>query len=139
MSVATRAYRVKGSTTDVTACGLCGREDLKGTVVLAELDADGNEIDVVYFGSDCGSKAAGWTQAEMRKRTRAADDEQRAADARARQARHDAENAAFVEWVRDRYGITITQPADLHAHKTAVDGLSPFDIRKLYTADTGQR
>ena len=31
---------VKGSTTDVTTCGICGREELRRTVVLHQFDYD---------------------------------------------------------------------------------------------------
>src|SRR6266700_3816761 len=70
-----RAYRVLGTTTDVTECGNCGRDDLRYTIVLQHLDAEGNpDSEAEYFGSDCGARAAGWTQREIRQRARSADD-----------------------------------------------------------------
>lgn len=50
------AYRVRGTTDDVTVCGQCGKVDLKGTVMLDVLDADGNTEDVIYVGSVCAAK-----------------------------------------------------------------------------------
>jgi hypothetical protein len=47
-------YRVLGTTDEFTTCDLRGRTNLKSTIALAMLDADGNETDVVYYGSDCG-------------------------------------------------------------------------------------
>jgi hypothetical protein len=54
-------YRVLGTTDDVTTCDLCGRRELRGTIVLAILDADGNPEGELYAGSTCGAKAAGRT------------------------------------------------------------------------------
>jgi len=42
---------------DETVCECCGKENLKLTVVLARLDADGNEMEFVKFGRDCAAKA----------------------------------------------------------------------------------
>lgn len=41
-------------------CELCGKQDLKCTMALAELDADGSELGVVRYGRDCGARALGW-------------------------------------------------------------------------------
>jgi len=91
MTATQMMFRVKGTTDDVTTCELCGREDLKGTIVLAYLDADGNEGDVTYMGSDCGARAAGWTQGEIRKAARRADKATKdAADLAAKIATRDA-------------------------------------------------
>lgn len=54
-------YRVLGTTDEVTTCEICGREELKGTIVLGVLDADGNVEAEMYAGSSCGAKAAGRT------------------------------------------------------------------------------
>jgi len=50
------AYTFIGTTDEVTQCGCCGRDNLKGTVVLKTSDGD-----FVFFGSTCGAKALGWT------------------------------------------------------------------------------
>jgi hypothetical protein len=67
------AFRVLGTTDDVTECEHCGRTELKGTIRLGILDADGNVEDVTYFGAVCGAKAAGWTTKDIRKAATAAD------------------------------------------------------------------
>ena len=54
------AYRLLGITDERTSCDLCGKTNLKCTMALEELDADGNGEAVVYFGRDCGSRALGW-------------------------------------------------------------------------------
>jgi hypothetical protein len=68
------AFRILGTTNDVTECEHCGRTELKGTIVLAPLDADGNaEADPVHYGAVCGARAAGWKTADLRKAASAAD------------------------------------------------------------------
>lgn len=50
--------RYIGTTDDTTACDHCGRVDLKMTVVLELLDAEGNgEGEVVCYGSTCAARA----------------------------------------------------------------------------------
>lgn len=99
-----KVYRVKGTTDEVTECELCGRQELKGTVVLAVLDADGNEEDVVYFGASCGAKAAGWTTKVVRDAAKAADK----AAHEARLARMQEESRRFCNardaWVNENIG-----------------------------------
>jgi len=59
-STATRIeYRFIGTTDEQTECGRCGKVELRSTVILATLDADGNADEVVYFGSTCAAKALG--------------------------------------------------------------------------------
>lgn len=51
-------YKVKGITDERTDCDCCGKQNLKCTVALIPLDADGNEAgDVVYFGRQCAAYA----------------------------------------------------------------------------------
>lgn len=54
------AFKLLGIDDEVTTCDLCGKADLKCTMVLAELDADGSEVGVVRYGRDCGARALGW-------------------------------------------------------------------------------
>jgi hypothetical protein len=54
------AFRFLGITDDATECARCGRTELRSTVVLAVLDADGNTEDVTYFGSSCAAQALGY-------------------------------------------------------------------------------
>lgn len=90
------AFRVLGTTNDVTTCEHCGRNELKGTIILAALDADGNEEGVTYFGATCGARAAGWTTKDIRTKATAANRERQEAERIARQAAHDADYAASV-------------------------------------------
>ena len=60
MNVSAR-FRLLGICDDVTACDCCGKSDLKCTMALEELDADGNAVGEVYYGRDCGARALGWS------------------------------------------------------------------------------
>ena len=84
-------YRALGTTNDVTECEHCGRVDLKGTVILGVLDADGTVETTVYYGAVCGAKAAGWTTRDVRRAAAAAN---RAAAEAERQARLERMRAA---------------------------------------------
>jgi hypothetical protein len=50
-------FKVKGIDRDFDTCECCGKTNLKKTVVLARLDLDGNEMDVVRYGVDCAARA----------------------------------------------------------------------------------
>lgn len=54
-------FRLLGIVDDVTACDCCGKQELKCTMALEELDADGNAVGEVYYGRDCGARALGWS------------------------------------------------------------------------------
>lgn len=103
-----KVYTVKGTTDEVTTCELCGRVELKGTVVLIPLDEDGNpDGDECYFGTSCAAKAAGWTQREVTKKITAAKKEakeaaQTAARAAFWKARRE-ETAAYEAWLKKTY------------------------------------
>lgn len=90
------AYRVLGTTDDVTECEHCGRTELKGTIRLGVLDADGNVEDVTHFGAVCGAQAAGWTAKDIRKQATAADRAAREAE------RVERERLASIEYARVR-------------------------------------
>lgn len=116
----TKAYRVTGTTDEVTACELCGKVELKGTVMLVPLDADGNaDGDVSYFGTSCAAKAAGWTVKDVRAGIKRAADEKRAAEQARRDAVHEAERKFLANYYVEHYGT----PDLLEAAKRA--GLSP--------------
>lgn len=57
MKVPAGRYRLLGVDDEVTTCEHCGKADLKRTVVLSRIDADGNEEAVVRFGCDCAARA----------------------------------------------------------------------------------
>ena len=53
----TPQFRYLGITDECVECQKCGKVDLRSTVVLAVLDADGNTEDVTYYGSTCAARA----------------------------------------------------------------------------------
>ena len=82
-----KAFRVLGTTDDVTTGELCGREELKSTVALQPLDPDGGALgEPVFYGSDCAARAAGWTQKEVRQLDGTADRQREEAMRRRRDA-----------------------------------------------------
>jgi hypothetical protein len=65
---------VRGTTSDVTTCGICGREDLRRTVKLMEVETGtGFELGTVYAGTDCAARVAGCREHEMKQRARNVD------------------------------------------------------------------
>jgi hypothetical protein len=60
-------YKVLGTTDEVTSCDVCGKLELKGTIVL---DADG---EIIYAGFTCGAKLAGKTVKDIRSSAKVAD------------------------------------------------------------------
>jgi hypothetical protein len=67
-------FLVKGTTDSETRCERCGRSDLKKTVCIEHLDAEGNKTgDFHYYGSDCASKITGKRQATIEKQAAEAD------------------------------------------------------------------
>lgn len=79
------SYRIKGTTGDITTCDHCGRDNLRKTVILATLDADNNEEDILHFGVDCAARATRRTQTAIRNAATAADNERAEAIALAEQ------------------------------------------------------
>jgi hypothetical protein len=65
-------YRVKG-TSDYAQCMNCGRSDLRKTIVLDALDADGNVEEVVYYGTECATKVTRKKAAAIKRAAQAAD------------------------------------------------------------------
>jgi hypothetical protein len=51
------AFRYIGITDGCVECQKCGKTELRSTVVLAVLDADGNTEDITYYGSTCAARA----------------------------------------------------------------------------------
>jgi hypothetical protein len=97
-----KRYRILGTTDDVTTCDCCGRENLKKTVALAALDADGNEIGTVYYGVDCAAKAEGLPAKLIRKEAETADRAKGEAKRREARDRRDAEDAQWFAWLDAR-------------------------------------
>lgn len=70
-TLATTNYRYIGITDEATTCEHCGKTELRSTVVLAILDADGNTEDYAYYGSTCAAVALGQRSgAQVRKAAR---------------------------------------------------------------------
>lgn len=59
--------RYYGITEECLECQHCGRSDLKKTVMLHIIDADGNASELTYFGTTCAAKALGSTAAAVKK------------------------------------------------------------------------
>jgi hypothetical protein len=115
-----KAYRVTGTTDDVTTCELCSKPELKGTVMLVPLDAEGNEDgEVCYFGTSCAAKAAGWTVREVKAGIKRAADEER----ERKQAEYRAVREAETEFLRNWYLEHHGTPDLYEAAKRA--GMSP--------------
>lgn len=50
-------FRYIGITDECVVCEKCGKTQLKSTVILAILDADGNAENATYYGSTCAARA----------------------------------------------------------------------------------
>lgn len=127
---ARKMYRTLGTTQDVTECQHCGLANLKGTIILGVLDADGNVEDVTYFGAVCGAKAAGWTATEIRKSAKAADDGRHEAGRLAQSNASRAWLAARDEWIAKNIG------ADALSNPRKYGYRSPYAIVKAYQEAT---
>ena len=67
-------YSVKGTTADVTTCQVCGREELRKTVVLHQFNYDDKSfMGPVYAGTDCAARITGSPEHEMKQKVRNAD------------------------------------------------------------------
>lgn len=122
-----RLYRVLGTTEDYSGCDCCGRTNLKVYVALEPTEGG----PTVYFGTTCAAKAERLPAATIKAEARTADQERRAAEHAARMAAADAEQARFLAWVAEQYGIVATQAADLW---NKVEGMTPFQLRKAWQA-----
>lgn len=121
-----KAYRVTGTTDDVTDCELCGKVELKGTVMLVPLDAEGNDDgEVSYFGTSCAAKAAGWTVREVKAGIKRAADEERAARATKRETVRQAERKFLADWYIEHYGTPNLQEAAKRAGMSTVRTSEP--------------
>jgi hypothetical protein len=60
-------FRYVGVTDECVTCEKCGKPNLRSTVVLGILDADGNTEDVTYYGSTCAARAL--TELDGKRRT----------------------------------------------------------------------
>lgn len=122
----TKAYRVAGTTDDVTTCELCSKPELKGTVMLVPLDADGNDDgEVSYFGTSCAARAAGWTVRGVKAGIKRAADEERERKEAARRTVREAEQKFFADWYLEHYGTPDLQEAAKRAGMSTVRTSDP--------------
>ena len=82
-----------GCNDEQTVCDLCGRDDLKKTVVL---DIDG---DVVRYGSDCAARALKWGVKDVRSAAKKAQDELDAQALAEATAARRSESARWFAWL----------------------------------------
>lgn len=117
----TKAYRVAGTTDEATTCDLCGKVELRATVMLIPLDDDGNDDgDAAYFGTSCAAKAAGWTVKDVRAGVKRAADEKREREQAARAAVREAEQEFLRAWYLEHYGTPDLQEAAKRAGMSTV-------------------
>lgn len=83
-------WRIVGITDECTECEVCGRVELKSTVLI-ELE-DGSQI---YAGSSCAARKVGVKAAEMR------------SAAKAYRNRLEVARCNFPDWFRAGYGIRL--------------------------------
>ncbi|WP_060905255.1 hypothetical protein [Streptomyces scabiei] len=68
------AFKIMGTTGDVTSCEHCNRRGLRKTVALQPLDADGvADGEVTYYGTGCAATALRTSSYAVRRAARAAD------------------------------------------------------------------
>src|SRR5688572_16107327 len=102
------AYRVKGTTQDVTDCAH-GHTNLKKTVILATLDADGTETGIIHLGVDCAARVMRTTETRIRNTAATAD----------------AERAEKVAWATDLIAVYGPVEGDIRATATVFFGRNP--------------
>ena len=96
-------YSYLGTTDEHTTCDCCGKEDLKSTVGIRDIETGED----VFFGSTCAARALKVKVAEVRKGTAAADESKRVAAERARREAFEAECRAFHAWAEARTGVVL--------------------------------
>jgi hypothetical protein len=101
-------FRIVGTTDEVTSCDCCGKTELKSTVELWELDADGNDLgdQPVYFGVTCAARAMRREVKEVRRDVRTADQVREAAARAAKYAAEKAREDAWRYWLNQHSPIT---------------------------------
>lgn len=119
----TTSYRVHGISDDTDTCEICGKTELRRVVMLAVLDADGNQEDLLYAGSTCAARklSDSWTKIKASK------------------IRDAAGMAATVwtqarEFVKDFEGITFEQY--IEANQTAARNHGAQKMRESFAGLT---
>ncbi len=86
-------YSYLGTTDEHSTCDCCGKEDLKSTVGIHDLETGED----VFFGVVCAARALKTQVAEIRRGAAAADKSKRAAEATARRAEFEARQYAKMQ------------------------------------------
>ena len=132
------AYRVLGTTDDITDCDECGRADLQSVVILGYLDADGNVEGVRYVGSDCGARLSGQRAcviaSDARKADHAAREAANAAYGEVSYAYTQARDLALVAWIAGTYGVTCNQPSGGSVRIPNVRAKGPYHLIQEFEA-----
>lgn len=89
---------------DETTCECCGKENLKLTVVLDRIDADGNGLGFVKFGRDCAARALK-LRVTANRMERLAVEANLAAEKAARETVHNVgESRSVINWIIESVG-----------------------------------
>lgn len=108
------AYRYLGVTDETVTCESCGKDNLRSTVVLGILDADGNVESTTYYGSTCAARALGATNGrEVLTKARAAHWKTKAAA--------DSASSFFAKYDLPEDGVITTEEIVKAACKVAVN------------------
>lgn len=93
-----RAFQLVGLSEE-TVCECCGKENLKLTVVLERVDADGNGVEFVKFGRDCAARALRMRVTAGRMETIAREEQRKRAEAERKRVNLVGESRSVVDWV----------------------------------------
>lgn len=113
-------WTAKGFTDEITACEICGKPELKGTVRMAAIDADGEQAGEVYAGVVCAARRAGRKAADIRTEAQRADRARAQAIRDTHRAWSDAESRWFCARRDAHFGTGRHIPfADLQAWRNS--------------------
>jgi hypothetical protein len=98
-------FKIIGIDPDIDTCDCCGRSGLKRTIILGCLDADGNVLHAVYYGTHCASTAMRFQGSGKRLETIAEQAQRDKETAERNQIHHVSDNGlpGFV-WVVESIG-----------------------------------
>jgi hypothetical protein len=131
------SLKVRGTTQDVQKCDRCGRQDLKKTIVVEHLDADGNGTGhIEHFGSECISKIMKKPAVKIEKEAAAADHEAKMIKEQnaERLAKRPAstKNEANANYRKTNRHILASYFGEKDGQFVRIDGKDPADV-KLFT------
>jgi len=114
-----KKYKILGFNDDQCSCDICGKQELKGTYAIEDLQNGG----IIRAGSSCGAKMAGWTSKELVSRYKAGEKENlEAAKKELRSSKEYLEYDAAIEFLRnesDNISIRLFNTPD-QATRTAI-------------------